>query len=141
MSKYLIPHISIGYNFIPFNAKIRDDFLYANLRSYSAGEYLKRNPEWSVVQIGFESEIYYLPDSVIGDIMGFSRYRDFYGLDARQLANKMKLMGRNAILLSPIDAGVAALRKSDDFAYCFRVLVESKSSVLYGLNSRCDRVP
>ncbi|TDR28821.1 ArnT family glycosyltransferase [Hydromonas duriensis] len=78
----------------------RGDFLKDKIYSYHIGVFLRAHPEYRLVQIGLESDLYYLPSGTIGDVFGEGRYQNLLGLSSSQLANKIKSFGANALLIS-----------------------------------------
>lgn len=114
---------------IQTTAEDRSAFLKTQIKSFEIGEFLQQHPEYRVVQLGFESDLYYLPANTIGDVFGPGRYRTFDGLSSTELANKLVLFKANAILLSKKSGQL----KQIDFLDHFVLIKKTPSAELYGL--------
>jgi len=112
----------------------RAAFLKAHIAAYEIGDYLKSHPEIRIVQIDLESNLYYLPENTIGDIFGPGRYRDFYSLPTREMANRLRLFNANAILLSTESIEAIKIEKRPDFPLYFAPIKLTEKAGLYGLN-------
>ncbi len=112
----------------------RAAFLKTHIASFEIGEYLKQHPEYRLVQIGLESNLYYLPEGTIGDVFGPGRYRDFYGLSSADLANRLKWFHANAILLSKQSVEAKKITERPDFQNYFVPIKRTEKADLYRIN-------
>jgi len=125
------PLLVEDYDHIAYNEDLRHAFLKGKIRTYEIDEYLKAHPEPKTVQIGFESDMYYLPDGTLGDLFGFARYADF-DLKPIPLAKRLDELGATAFLLS-LNPKIFYLAKNEGFDACFSVITQNPNAVLFRL--------
>ena len=121
------------WKLIQTTAEGRSTFLRTQIKSFEISEFLQHHPEYRVVQIDLESDLYYLPANTIGDVFGPGRYRDFDGLSSAELANRLKSFRTNAILLSTQSAESQRILERKDFLDYFVPIKKTSNAELYGL--------
>jgi hypothetical protein len=115
------------------NAETRSQFLKNEIRAFEIGEFLKQHPEYRIVQIGLESDMYYLPPNTIGDWFGPGRYRSFFGLTPQALAEKLKSLNANGIVIATKHPFFKTTVASDNFKDYFVLIKKSEGAELYGV--------
>jgi len=114
------------------NAVARAAYLREKIQSYEVAEFLRSRPGYRLVQIGLESDLYYLPPGTIGDVFGPGRYRDLIALPPQQLAARVRSFGANALLL-PTTGEAAEISNRSGFGEAFSLLVETAGARLYAV--------
>ena len=114
-------------------AAARSQFLKKEIAAFEIGEYLKLHPEYRVVQIGLESDMYYLPSNTIGDWFGPGRYRSFFGLGPAALSERLKQFNANGIIFSAKHSFSKALVNADDFKDYFVLVKRTSGADLYAV--------
>lgn len=114
-------------------AEARAQFLRNEIRGFEIGEFLKQHPEYRIVQIGLESDMYYLPPNTIGDWFGPGRYRSFFGLTPQALAEKLKSLNANGIVMAAKHPFLRAIVSSDNFENYFVLIKKSEGAELYAV--------
>ncbi len=117
---------------IQANSHDRAAYLRETLQSYEVAEFLRTRPDYKLVQIGLESDLYYLPPDTIGDIFGPGRYRDFLALSPADLAAKIKSVGANALLLPTSETG-SEIRNRNGFDQYFKLVLNTPGAQLYAV--------
>ncbi|HEY0845009.1 MAG TPA: glycosyltransferase family 39 protein [Noviherbaspirillum sp.] len=107
----------------------RAAFLRERIQSYEIAEFLQTAPGYRLVQIGLESDMYYLPSGTQGDVFGTARYSDLLGLTPAELAAKVRSLGANALLVSAREA--AGVTRHEDFGTYFHPVKKSAGAELY----------
>jgi hypothetical protein len=107
-------------------------YLASHIASYQIGQYLALHPDCRLLQLGLESDLYYLPPQTIGDIFGPGRYRNFFGVPAKTLASRARALGANTLLLSK-ERPYQELASLPDFPVYFRPIKDSPGAALYSI--------
>ncbi|GHA67928.1 hypothetical protein GCM10009007_05550 [Formosimonas limnophila] len=115
---------------IPGTQQARDSFLKNRIHSYEIGLFLKKHPEYRSVQIGLESDVYYLPRGTLGEVFGPYRYQDFLKLSTPELSNKIKALHANSLILSN-KRNSQSITSRSDFKDYFKLLLDTGDAQLY----------
>jgi hypothetical protein len=128
----VIPSFGKHWKKVQVGSSERSAYLRNEIASFEIGEFLQSHPEYRLVQLGLESDLYYLPPNTIGDVFGPGRYDNFYGIPSAELAHRVRKFGANALLLSK-ENGYEKIRDSDAFLEYFVLIKDSPKAELYGL--------
>jgi len=118
---------------IQANDTDRSTFLKTQIKSFEISEFLRHHPEYKTVQIDLESDMYYLPANTIGDIFGPGRYNDFSRLSTMELANRIKSLQANTLLLSTQGVNSKKILERSDFLDYFAPIKKTTEAELYVL--------
>lgn len=88
------------WNEIKVTASERDAYLSEKIYGYDVIKHVSEVPHSGIYQFGLEHAIFYMPQPVWGDHFGPGRYRDMADLSAEALAEKLKSMGIDVLLVS-----------------------------------------
>ncbi len=80
-------------------AEQREAFALAHIAGYDVLRELPRLNHRGIYQFGLEDSIYYAPQPIWGDCFGSARYRDFAALSAAALAERLRAMGIDLLLV------------------------------------------
>jgi hypothetical protein len=117
---------------IQANSHDRATYLRKKVKSFEVVEFLRKHPNYKLVQLGMEADLYYLPPDTIGDVFGPGRYRDFLALSPPDLATKIKSLGANALLL-PTSGGTSDVRSHNGFDQYFKLVIDTAGAQLYAV--------
>ena len=117
----------------------RDAFLRQEFAGYDLLQSLGHSLTGTLYQYGFEGEIYYLGNMVIGDWPGTARYSTIHALRDRPaaLASHLHMLGAQYFLV-PANRGefFSVPTKHPDFAQHFRQIHKTTRAALYQLANR-----
>lgn len=128
----LVPSFSRHWNEIQVTQDERAAYLRTRISSFEIAEFLQRHPEYRLVQLGLESDMYYLPPNTIGDVFGPGRYAGFLGISPAELKERIRNFGANALLLSKAE-DFQKIKNSTGFSNHFILKMNTSGAELYEL--------
>ena len=117
---------------IQANSHDRAAYLRKKIKSFEVAEFLRDYSGYRIVQLGLESDLYYLPPGTIGDVFGPGRYRDFLHLPPTDLAARIKSFEANALLL-PTSGDASEVQKRHGFEQYFELVLNTAGAQLYAV--------
>jgi len=113
----------------------RHHFLAQRLGAYDILQLAARRPELKIYQLGFEDQIYYSANPIIGDWFGPGRYAGVLAAAGDTVALRQHLgqLGVNSLLINKRRAPFSNLHFDAHFRDHFDLLAETETAVLYVL--------
>lgn len=113
----------------------RHHFLAQRLGAYEILLLAARHPEIKIYQLGFENQIYYSVNPIIGDWFGPGRYSDVLAIagDTVALRQHLQQLGASSLLINKRCQPFSNLHFDAHFRDHFDLLAENETAVLYVL--------
>lgn len=119
-------------NYIPYEENVRQDILKDKIRGYEAIKFINDNNLGPTYQFRMEDSIYYFKHHVMGDTFGYGRYIDFFGLNAKDLKEKLKKYKINTVILGEwVDFDQRYFTRSPDLSEHFEEIYNKNNYVIY----------
>jgi hypothetical protein len=115
----------------------RSEFLAERFAGYEIFRNVANDPTWRIYQFGFEGELYYARNVVIGDVFGPGRYRDVYARaqDSAALADHLRGIGANGFMINVVREPFSVIEFDERFDDYFEPVIRTNRSVLYRLEA------
>jgi hypothetical protein len=125
------------WNEIQATSETRSSYLRKQISSFEVAEFLKLHSQYRIVQIGLESDLYYLPPNTIGDVFGPGRYANFTNISSEELNHRIRNLGANALLLpnNSDNIGARKIKETVGFLRFFSLVKSTTGAELYELKT------